>query len=142
MNRTLTSIQNKKYSSFLQKCCGDNDDNPETAAAIEAMNVKLRPKSRFIKRTQLKELKISFNQINSSLTDNKPVKNVKESDHRISRLLWSLVIVLIVSLSIFFLVKYSIDWATSSKTEINKQKDQRLRDIAEFLTVKTSRLDN
>ena len=44
--------------------------------------------------------------------------------------------VLIFSLAVFFFVKFSIDWATASKTELNKLKDQKLREITDALITK------
>ena len=44
--------------------------------------------------------------------------------------------VLVFSISIFLFVKYSIDWATASKTELNKMKDQKLREITDILLSK------
>lgn len=60
----------------------------------------------------------------------------KENNNRLTRFIWALLMVLIFSIAVFFFVKYSIDWATASKTELNKLKDQKLREITDALITK------
>lgn len=144
-NRTMTTIKSNEYALFLQKCCEDHDGDDDADADAndyDSINRHFHIKKKLLRQSSLTT---SFNEIKSSIDNTTKISNKIDrptNDQRISRLLWSLLIVLIVSIAIFFLVKYSIDWATSSKTEINKQKEQRLRDIAEFLTTKASRSDN
>lgn len=56
--------------------------------------------------------------------------------NRLTRFVWAFLLMIIVSIAIFFLVKYSIDWATSSRNELNKLKDQKLKEVTDFLLTK------
>lgn len=57
-----------------------------------------------------------------------------ENKHkRLIRFIWAIFLVIIFSLALFFLVKYSIDWATSGKNEINKMKEQKFREVTEII---------
>jgi len=58
---------------------------------------------------------------------------IEKKINRLSRFLWSLLLVIIVTVVVFFFIKSSIDWATSSRQELNKLKDQRMRDVTEIL---------
>jgi len=58
---------------------------------------------------------------------------IEKKINRLSRFLWSLLLVIIVTIIVFFFIKSSIDWATSSRQELNKLKDQRMRDVTEIL---------
>ena len=58
---------------------------------------------------------------------------IEKTINRLSRFLWSLLLVIIVTIIVFFFIKSSIDWATSSRQELNKLKDQRMRDVTEIL---------
>jgi predicted PurR-regulated permease PerM len=58
---------------------------------------------------------------------------IEKKINRLSRFLWSLLLVIIVTVIVFFFIKSSIDWATSSRQELNKLKDQRMRDVTEIL---------
>lgn len=60
----------------------------------------------------------------------------EKKENRLTRFIWSFLMVLIFSISIFFFVKYSIDWATASKTELNKMKDLKLREITDIILTK------
>ena len=60
----------------------------------------------------------------------------KDNNNRLTRFIWASLMVLIFSIAVFFFVKYSIDWATASKTELNKLKDQKLREITDALITK------
>ena len=56
---------------------------------------------------------------------------LEESRNRLVRLIWSVVIVLIISALCFVFVKTSIDWAQSSKQELNKMKENHFRAITD-----------
>ena len=55
------------------------------------------------------------------------------------RLFWSMLIVVLSSLICFLLVKYSIDWATISKSELNKLRDAQFRAISDEIHEKIIR---
>ena len=48
---------------------------------------------------------------------------LEESRNRLVRLVWSIVLVLVISALCFVFVKTSIDWAQNSKQELNKMPD-------------------
>lgn len=85
----------------------------------------------------------SFLSKNSSKKQNqkqeKEEPNLKQTEKkenkykRLYRFLWAFLLVIIFSIALFFLVKYSIDWATSGKNEINKQKEQKFREVTEVI---------
>ncbi|MCQ2818848.1 MAG: hypothetical protein MJ252_16405 [archaeon] len=56
-----------------------------------------------------------------------------KSTKRLIRFIWAILLVLLFSLSLFFLVKYSIDWATNGKTEINKTREEKLKEVTEVI---------
>ena len=53
--------------------------------------------------------------------------------NRLSRFIWALIFVIIFTVGLFFIVKNSVDWANMSRGELNKMKDQRMREITELL---------
>ena len=55
----------------------------------------------------------------------------EQTTNRLIQFLWALLLVFLFSLFCFFFVKYSVDWATTSKTELNRQNDMKLREITE-----------
>ena len=53
--------------------------------------------------------------------------------NRLSRFIWAFIFVIIFTVGLFFIVKNSVDWANMSRGELNKMKDQRMREITELL---------
>lgn len=54
-------------------------------------------------------------------------------ENRLTRFIIALFLMIIFSLAIFFIVKYSIDWATSSRRELNQLKEKKLREVTDLL---------
>lgn len=73
----------------------------------------------------------SFLSTGEDIEEKDEVKPKGEKNKRLIRFLFSLVLVVIFIIGLFFLVKYSIDWATSGKNEINKLREQKLREVTE-----------
>ena len=67
---------------------------------------------------------------------------VEQSTNRLGRFIWAIVIVIILSLACFFFVKYSVDWANSSQTELNKMKMTQLDQITKEVKNKFSYILN
>lgn len=123
----INSKENKNYSDFLQKKyqlrrAEMQDDNSSSEDGSEKLKMK-----RTISLLGLKD----SNEEQSNEVDEKGEK--KGKDKRLIRFIWAIFLVLIFSISLFFLVKSSIDWATNGKNEINKAKEQKLREVTEVI---------
>lgn len=90
----------------------------------------------FIEKKKKEKKKNRFVQISSKSKKFYSYIFAEKKENRLTRFIWSFLMVLVFSISIFFFVKYSIDWATASKTELNKMKDQKLREITDILLSK------
>ena len=66
----------------------------------------------------------------------------EQTTNRFMRFVWASLIVLITSIACFLLVKGSIDWATSSKTELNKLKANQLEEVTKEINTKYSYVMN
>jgi hypothetical protein len=63
---------------------------------------------------------------------------LEESRNRLVRLVWSIVLVLVISALCFVFVKTSIDWAQNSKQELNKMRENHFRAITDDINKKYS----
>lgn len=106
------SKANETLTSVIE---AKNDTDPESIQNVSLIEKK---KNLFVQKKQI------------------VLAEKKENNNRLTRFIWALLMVLIFSIAVFFFVKYSIDWATASKTELNKLKDQKLREITDALITK------
>ena len=123
-----------------------NESNEEIAKEIEKFKQALSavmPQQEtdssnvsFIEKKKKEKKKNRFVQISSKSKKFYSYIFAEKKENRLTRFIWSFLMVLVFSISIFFFVKYSIDWATASKTELNKMKDQKLREITDILLSK------
>ena len=88
---------------------------------------KEQKKASFIQTTNKRETTKAI--VNEHIEEAKG--NRKEN--RLTRFIIALFLMIIFSLAIFFIVKYSIDWATSSRRELNQLKEKKLREVTDLL---------
>lgn len=77
----------------------------------------------------LAQTKIQFNPVDYLTSEYLELS--EQASNRVSRFLLAFFIVLISSLLSFLLVKYSIDWATKSRSELNSINDRENREVLE-----------
>jgi len=99
---------------------------------INLMNIKKNDNELNLKKNK-KNTYTVFIQAKNFLSNKFKKLKIEKKINRLSRFLWSLLLVIIVTVVVFFFIKSSIDWATSSRQELNKLKDQRMRDVTEIL---------
>jgi len=86
---------------------------------------------------QLVEMKLDPLTVRSLNSQNQFIL-AEQTGNRFVRFIWAFLIVLVSSIACFLCVKGSIDWATSSQTELNKMRDAQLRSISEDINTKYS----
>ena len=104
------------------------DQADQTLHAFDVNNNKQQQKkASFIQKTHKRETTKAI--VNEHIEEEKG--NRKEN--RLTRFIIALFLMIIFSLAIFFIVKYSIDWATSSRRELNQLKEKKLREVTDLL---------
>ena len=145
--KTNLVIQNKKNKNLKQEL-NENEINNIIQKSKEINNNV--SKDEFNKENVYELLSILLTNLNSMesklLESKKNKKNIKKEKtsffsfleeenkkNRLSRFIWAFILVIIFTVGLFFIVKNSVDWANMSRGELNKMKDQRMREITELL---------
>ena len=136
-------IQNKKNKNLKQELNENEIDDIITKSKQINNNIT---KTHYDKENVFELISSILNNLDS--IENKLLKsknNKKEESsffsflqeenkkNRLSRFIWALIFVIIFTVGLFFIVKNSVDWANMSRGELNKMKDQRMREITELL---------
>ena len=121
-------IQNKKNKNLKQELNENEIDDIITKSKQINNNIT---KTHYDKENVFELISSILNNLDS--IENKLLKSKNNKKNRLSRFIWALIFVIIFTVGLFFIVKNSVDWANMSRGELNKMKDQRMREITELL---------
>ncbi len=130
LNSQKLNLKNKNENKITKKSKNKEKENAEKIG----IRISLISKEIDLLEKEINDFKKNKNKnSNNNKTTFFNFLQAEKQKNRLTRFIWALLFVILFTVGLFFIVKSSVDWATRSKGELNKLKDQRMREITDLL---------
>ena len=133
LNSQKLNLKNRNDNKITKKTKNKEKENAEKIG----IRISLISKEIDLLEKEINDFKKNKKNKNKNSNNNKKsffnFLQAEKQKNRLTRFIWALLFVILFTVGLFFIVKSSVDWATRSKGELNKLKDQRMREITDLL---------